>query len=394
MPFLALSITLFIQVLTSLAVLTAPVLAPEAALDVALPATKVGTFVALVYCASMIASLSSGDFVARYGAFRVSQACLVLCGAGMLLASHGTPSSLVAGALLTGMGYGPITPASSHILVRRTPAQLMGFVFSIKQTGVPLGGALAGILLPLFVVWWGWRGATWAVTVGCVLCAIVIQPCRRYFDGDRNASTPIRINSVLKPLQAVLASPALRRLALCTSFFSVMQLCLTTYLVTYLTTVHGITLTAAGLIMFGVQVAGMAGRLLWGVVADYWGSPNRVLAILALAMGVCSLLVAVMGVSWPVWLVTAICIAFGATAIGWNGVYLAEVARLAPEGQAGFLTGGTLFFTYLGVVLGPPIFGMIVEATESFAVAYGLLAIIITAVAAVLAYSSRNISQT
>ncbi|HLR12882.1 MAG TPA: MFS transporter [Burkholderiaceae bacterium] len=393
MPLLALSITLVIQALTSLAVLTAPILAPAASPDIGLPATQVGTFVALVYGASMVASLSSGDFVARYGALRVSQACLLLCAAGMLLASHGAPVSLVVGALLTGMGYGPITPSSSHILVRRTPAQLMGLVFSLKQTGVPLGGALAGIFLPLFVVWWGWQGATWAVAMACLLCALAIQPYRRHFDEDRNRRSPIRPSSVLNPLKAVMASPAIRRLAFCTSFFSVMQLCLTTYLVTYLTTVHHLSLTTAGLIMFAVQAAGVAGRLLWGAAADRWGSSIGVLTVLALAMGLCSMLVAIMSVSWPIWLVTVVCVAFGATAIGWNGVYLAEVARLAPEGQAGFMTGGTLFFTYLGVVLGPPIFGTIVEVTGSFAVGYGLLAAVITTVAAVLAYSSRHVAQ-
>jgi MFS family permease len=50
-------------------------------------------------------------------------------------------------------------------------------------------------------------------------------------------------------------------------------------------------------------------------------------------------------------------VSFGASAIGWNGVYLAEVARRAPEGMASMATGGTLAFTFLGVVIGPPIFG-------------------------------------
>src|SRR5690625_7449878 len=84
-------------------------------------------------------------------------------------------------------------------------------------------------------------------------------------------------------------------------------------------------------------------------------------------MAACSLLMAFIGTDWPVWLVVVICAAFGATAIGWNGVYLAEVARLAPAGQAGLMTGGTLFFTYLGVVIGPPFFPPAMEATAPFA---------------------------
>ena len=63
-------------------------------------------------------------------------------------------------------------------------------------------------------------------------------------------------------------------------------------------------------------------------------------------------------------------VVFGGTAIGWNGVYLAEAARSAPDGKVGAATGGTLFFTFFGVVLGPPLFGWIVSVTGSYPLAF------------------------
>lgn len=63
----------------------------------------------------------------------------------------------------------------------------------------------------------------------------------------------------------------------------------------------------------------------------------------------------------PVFLLVPVVALFGATAIGWNGVFLAEVAHLAPKGRAGEATGGALFFTYAGVVFGPSLFGIAVE---------------------------------
>ena len=53
------------------------------------------------------------------------------------------------------------------------------------------------------------------------------------------------------------------------------------------------------------------------------------------------------------WLLLAVIGLFGASAVGWDGVYLAEVARQAPPSQASVVTGGTLFITFRGVVLGP-----------------------------------------
>jgi NADH dehydrogenase/NADH:ubiquinone oxidoreductase subunit G len=63
----------------------------------------------------------------------------------------------------------------------------------------------------------------------------------------------------------------------------------------------------------------------------------------------------------------------GASAIGWNGVFLAEIARLAPAGQASVATGGTLCITFLGVVLGPPLFGVLAGMLQSYGASYGAL---------------------
>ena len=153
----------------------------------------------------------------------------------------------------------------------------------------------------------------------------------------------------------------------------------------------GITLTVAGIIMFVVQGSGVVGRIVWGVVADRWFSSMAVLTVLAFAMGICSFLMASLDTSWSLWLIVILCAVFGATAIGWNGVCLAEVARLAPAGQTGLMTGGTLFFTYLGVVVGPPIFAAAVEKSSSFAIAFVLLGIMITLTAFVLIWQSRRL---
>jgi hypothetical protein len=74
-------------------------------------------------------------------------------------------------------------------------------------------------------------------------------------------------------------------------------------------------------------------------------------------------------------MVTALLAAFGATAVGWNGVYLATVARLVPQPQAGMATAGTLFFTFLGVVIGPSAFGSLAGALGGLATAFALLAL-------------------
>ncbi|MGH8802357.1 MAG: hypothetical protein ACREX6_08705 [Casimicrobiaceae bacterium] len=65
---------------------------------------------------------------------------------------------------------------------------------------------------------------------------------------------------------------------------------------------------------------------------------------------------------------------FGATAIGWNGVQLAEVARLAPPGAAGKVTAATSVVTFAGVVVGPPLFALLADLTGSDRAGFAMLA--------------------
>ena len=58
-----------------------------------------------------------------------------------------------------------------------------------------------------------------------------------------------------------------------------------------------------------------------------------------------------------------------------HGVYLAEVARQAPLGLAGVATGGTLAFTFFGVVLGPPVFGALSGVFQTYRAGYLALAV-------------------
>lgn len=374
-PWITLAITLAMQAMVSMALLTLPVMAPVVAPALGLPATLIGLYVAIVYAGAMAASLAAGAAVARFGAIRVSQAGLLLCAAGLALCAVPHWTSVAAGALLIGLGYGPITPASSHLLTLTTPAERMSLVFSVKQTGVPLGGALAGALVPSLMLLAGWQGALLLAAAANVVCALVAQPLRAGLDADRDATKPMKLGNLAHPIRLVLGHPALKMLAACSFVFSIAQLSLTTYLVTYLNETLAYGLVAAGLALTISQVGGVAGRVLWGWVADRSLGARRMLALLAGVMAASSLATAALTTALPTPLVLAVLVVFGASAIGWNGVYLAEVARQAPPGQASVATGGTLAFTFFGVVLGPPVFGALSGLFESYRAGYIALAV-------------------
>jgi MFS family permease len=367
-----LAITFAIQTLVALAVYCSPVMAPVAAPAMGVDPAAIGYFIAITYFGSMIGTAAAGGTVARFGPIRVSQVGLALGCMGLACSASGWLPLALAGALLVGLGYGPATPASSVILVRTAPPSLIAFTFSIKQTGVPAGAALAGALVPGLILWVGWQGAALAIGCAAAMLALAIQPWRERYDAERNPTARISLASALAPIRMVLGTPSLLGIAATGFIFGGVQITLVTYLVIFLTSSFEMSLVLAGFVLAVSQVASVTGRIGWGVMADRVLSRRAMLGVLGLGMGLSSIATLWAGPHWPHWLLFTFAAIFGATAVGWNGVWVAEVARLAPAGKVSEATGGCLFFTFLGVVITPPLFNAMLSAVGSYAIAYAV----------------------
>ncbi len=373
-----------------MALITLPVVAPVVAQATGIASTYVGAYVGLVYLAAMFSSVLGGTAVKRFGAIRLSQGCLMLTATGLILCAVPHPLSMAVGALFIGAGYGPVTPASSHLLIKTTPPERLSLVFSLKQTGVPIGGVLAGLLVPQFELLLGWQWAFLLVGAFCLVCAYSVKPLRAALDEDRDATVrPSLIKSLVNPIKLVWSHKALRILAGVSFLFAITQLSLTTYLVTFLFEDLGWALVAAGAALAVTQAAGVGARIVWGWMADNWFGSGYMLMVVA---GLLSISAAAMPFFTPetphVWLYLVL-ILLGATAIGWNGVFLAEVARQAPKGQESVATGGTLGFTFFGVLCGPPLFGVAAANLQSYGLSYALL-ILPAALILALLWTSRH----
>lgn len=373
-PAVTLAATTAIQVMTALAALSVPAIAPAVAAASGQPASMVGSYISLMYLGSAAAALVSGSLVPALGAMRLSQLALALCALALGLALNATVAALAFSAIVLGLGYGPITPASSHLLARSTPMERIALTFSVKQTGVPAGVALAGILVPALTVWLGWKVALAVVGALCLACAAAVQPLQSALDHDRDPGARVSATGLLAGVRLVAASAPLRSMAALSFVYSGLQNCTSSFVVAYLVDGLGYGWIAAGAGLTAANLAGVAGRIAWGVVADRWLAPRRTLQALGALMSVGCALAAAFTPRWPVAAVYAACALLGATAIGWNGVFLSEVARRAPAGRAGAATGGSLFVTFVGSVVWPAAFGLLQRATGSYGACFAAAA--------------------
>lgn len=345
------------QAAAALAAFTLPVVAPAAALSLGLAAELVGYYTMLMLGGAMLATAVTAGFVRRYGALRVSQATLVFAalGLGALPFAHLPYLALpvlLGSAVLIGFAYGPSNPASSHLLVQVTPAHLRGRVFSVKQSSVPLGGALGGFSLPFLEARFGWQGAALCVAGACLLLALLLQPWRRKMDSDRTANAPLSSTGFSTAMKIVMTQPGLRRLAAASGAFAAMQFCYVALFVTFAVERTDLTLQTAGTALSAGLVVSIGGRMLWGWAADRF-TPRFVLAGLGFGMAASAFATTALGPAWPYGAILVLAIGFGSTGTAWQGVYLAEVARNAPDGRIAEATAGCMSFTFLGGLIGP-----------------------------------------
>ena len=355
------------------------VIAPAILVDLKIDPVWIGVYFGFIAASSLVVQLGCGSFIVRYGALRMSQVSLVMLVIGSICAAIGLPLTLILSAIIGGGGGALSTPASSHLLSRVSPPRYLPLVFSLKQTAVPAGMLLAGLLGPLLTESSGWRVTLLLCAAACAVFTLVLQPLRRSFDDDRDPTRAFRVSDFKETFVAVLATRELRAMSLACLAFNGLQSVITAYFVVYLTVI-GYTPVAAGF-LFSVAVAvAVPGRILWGWLGSTLVKPRTLMAGLSLGMGASVTLLAFCDARWPVLAVGMIACVLSATVLSWHGILLAEAARAAPEGMRGAVTGGVLSFGQCGSLVLPLLYSGLLSVTGSYGagfVACGIPALVI-----------------
>jgi MFS family permease len=375
--------TFGVQTLASMAALVLPAIATTAGAALGLDPVLIGIQVSILYATAMLAALTSSAVIRRFGACRTSQVALFLVVAGCCAASLPSIWAVGAGSLLLGLAYGLPNPAASHLLQRFTDVRRRNLIYSFKQAGVPAGGVLAGLLAPTLASTFFWQAPLLLAAVLALGLAALLQPARASWDDDRDASRAA-FRLPLNGLTSLLRNASLRFMALTGLLLAAVQLCLVAFLVVALVEELGYGAIAAGAMLAFLQAVSVCGRIGWGWIADRIGDGLAVLIFLCLVLAGSFFAASTFSLTTPSALVIALFIVISSTAVGWNGIFLAEIAQASGPGRVGEITGSAMFFTYLGVVVGPAAFTLIQPVFGGILPAYVVLALASLAACAML----------
>ncbi|MDP9897975.1 MFS transporter [Variovorax ginsengisoli] len=349
-----------VQAMVAMGVFALSVLAPQLGVDV----QSLGILGSVMFGIGALSSVTAGWLIRRLGDLQLAGLCMAAVTLAMTCLSVEAlgvgPArwSSWPAVLLLGFAFGPETPASASVLARVTPLARRPWIFSVRQTGNQIGAIAGSLLLPLLLV----QHAAWPFALVAVLALAVGLWCIGLVRSDGGAPT-LAATSDGSGLAELVASPALRLLTFTMVVYMATQVSLNFFSMSHAVHHWQLPVPAAAGWLALMQGAGLVGRLLWGRVAQRPGMPTlHLLGGLGLAMGAAGLLLFLWPGTPPPAALGVLFMLVGLSASGWNGVMIAELARIAGPARAGAVTGAALLFSYTGIAIAPLTFAALGKA--------------------------------
>ncbi len=329
---------------------------------------QVGLFIPAIYLGGVSMSMAAGWLTDRLGARLTLTGGLLLEAVMLMLAAEAPSFPLMLACLFAaGLGFSVVNPTTGKTIVERFPMTERGFAMGIKQTGLTLGGMLAAFTLPTLALRYGWRAALVAAAGAAALGALV------GLASGAGSGRPLAGSAALHdPPRFAEVGQFLRRRSFVVLLVSGLTLGLTqssvlAYFPLFAREQLGMSVVAAGGLLAAAQAGGTVSRLIGGVISDrLFGGRRRPCLIINAALGATACLVFGLGIPLSGPVAGLIAFAFGAGAFGWVGLFLALVAEVGGARYAGLLTGIAVTGAWGGILIGPAIFGHILEATGSY----------------------------
>jgi sugar phosphate permease len=337
------------------------VLAPALREQYGLSLTEIGVVLAAEWIGLTFALLPWGFAVDRFGERWTLSAGLAVC-AAFLAGAAFAPSFgwLVALLVLAGIAGGSVQSGSGRAVMHWFAAGERGFALGVRQTAVPVGGAIAALVLPLLETpRAGLLFVAGFVLAGALLGAAVLRA------GTEEHLEASDVEITLRDRRLWLACWG-------SGLYLVAQVALMGFVVLFLHDEHGFSTGEAAAVFATGQALAAALRIGVGRWSDVVRSRVRPLRLIGVVIAASLGLVAALAGTSGVLLVPVLAAAT-ALSMAWNGLSYTIAAELGGRRSGAAIGFQQTVLSAIGVAA-PVAFAAAVSAT-SWGVAFGLAAL-------------------
>jgi ACS family hexuronate transporter-like MFS transporter len=371
-------------------------LAPFLKNEMGLTNAQIGSLMSAASFGFVLSMLPAGWATDRIGVRRLLLIGEVAAGLFML-SMFWVPSYEAALIVLTisGFGCGCLYPSTAKGVIEWFSTAERATVMGLKQTGVNIGGIVSAAILPSVALVLGWRFGflfigILATAVGIFSFILYKDPLTPTASQSGTASTNIDKSVRARLLRELFKTPDIWFVGLGSVTMAIVEFGVMAHLVLYLTEELSLPIVDAGILLAVTQAGGIFGKPGGGFLSDYFlaSSRRKVFMLWSAITCLTSMIITLWGesLSWELYPVLFI---FGVTAIGWGGIHLTLIAELAGKELAGTVLAVLGAVAYVGCILGPLLFGYIVDISGSYQLAW-LTLTVLAAVSAIAIFFVRE----
>lgn len=343
-----------------------PALGPALKSDYRLTLGETGVVLAAIGIGMLFTLLPWGLVADRFDERWVIAAGLTAAAAALVGASTTHGFATITGALI-GVGAlgASVNAASGRAIMAWFPASELGVALGIRQTAIPIGGALGAALLPVLAGTGGTRLAflflAGACAVGAAVAAVFVRGGTSERAGPGEAPEPA---AAVRPLR----DPRMWLLGTGAGLYLTAQIGITGFVVLFLHEHrHVSTHSFAAPLLAAIYVAAIVARIAAGLISDRLGSRLRPLRKIGVALTLATVAVAA-ATDAPLALVVPLFLLAGVLSMAWNGLAYAAAAEAAGVARTGAALGFQQTLLGLVVAAAPP--GFAALATHSWRLAF------------------------
>ncbi|BCC06995.1 permease [Bacillus cereus] len=361
--------------------------------EYALTNMESGLLVSVVNVGPLFCMLFVGRLLDQYNEKILISISSFLLGSSLLLTNIVSRfNGLLFVLLLIGMFYSVSQPGGSKVILKWFPKENRGLAMGIRQAGIPIGGALTGVLIPFLAIQYNVTYAINSMACICIIGGLLFFMFYKepYVQEDARKEH-IKI-SFWTQLKVVIRKKELYPIYITGICMISLQMVLVGHFMKFLAGEQSITSIVAGTVLSVMFFSGMIGRIALAAISDVFYKGNRRIPLfiaVCASIGLILLLVININIhtitSGVLYSISAL---LGFFSIGWFSLFIAEVAELASEESVGITVSVALTLNQIAIIVAPVLFGYIVDE-KGYTHAW-LCIVLLLSISAVSLYSKNK----
>lgn len=359
--------------------------------EYALTNTESGLLVSVVNVGPLFCMLFVGRLLDQYNEKILISISSFLLGSSLLLTNIVSGfNGLLFVLLLIGMFYSVSQPGGSKVILKWFRKENRGLAMGIRQAGIPIGGALAGVLIPFLTVQYNMTYAINSIACICIIGGLLFfMFYKEPYVQEEARKGHIKISFWME-LKVVICKKELYPIYITGICMISLQMVLVGHFMKFLAGEQSITSIVAGTVFSVMFFSGMIGRIALAAISDVLYKGNRrILLFIAVCASIGLILLLAMNIhtimSGVLYSVSAL---LGFFSIGWFSLFIAEVAELASEESVGITVSVALTLNQIAIIVAPVLFGYIVDE-KGYAYAW-LCIVVLLSISAVSLYRKNK----